>query len=141
MPAAKRNLLGLSVLLVAGAALGTIAVRAKERSYVVPTRPAPSAVPHALSGEVPPGCTVRRFDVEGMCCQGCAAKLHGALLALEGVREAALDSLAGTVEVVATAELADERLLAALTFDKYRAAKKEANRGDAEGAEARGGGN
>lgn len=113
--------IGILLLVLLGGALGTVAVLARERSYEVPERPAPQAIPVALSGEVPPGYAVRRFDVEGICCQGCASKLHGALLSVAGVREAAVDPLAHQAFALAPADLPDERLEAALTFDKYSA--------------------
>jgi copper chaperone CopZ len=117
----SRNSLALLCLLAVGGVLGTVAVRARERSYVVPERPAPRSIPSALSGEVPPGYAVRTFAVEGICCQGCSSKLHGALMAVEGVREAAVDPLAEVATALVPEQLSTERLAAALTFDKYSA--------------------
>ncbi len=117
----SRNQLGLLLLLVAGGALGTVAVFAHERSYVVPEPAKLESIPLALSGEVPPGYVVRSFDVEGICCQGCSSKLHGALMAVAGVREAAVDPLKEEVMALVPADMPNERLEAALTFDKYSA--------------------
>src|SRR5262245_6114849 len=115
------NQLGALILLVAGGALGTVAVFARERTYVVPEHAEPSFIPVALSGDVPAGCSVRTFAVEGICCQGCSSKLHGALMAVEGVREAAVDPLTSTVSAVVADGTPNERLAQALSFDKYRA--------------------
>lgn len=117
----SRNALGLVLLLAAGGVLGTVAVLARERTYVVPEHEEPRSIPLALSGDVPSGYDVRTFDVEGICCQGCSSKLHGALLAVEGVREAAVDPLKHEVTALVRDDLADARLEAALTFDKYTA--------------------
>ncbi|NOT29788.1 MAG: heavy-metal-associated domain-containing protein [Planctomycetes bacterium] len=117
----SRNALGILVLLAAGGALGTVAVLARERSYVVPEHERPLSIPLVLSGAVPSGYAVRTFDVEGICCQGCSSKLHGALLAVEGVREAAVDPLTAVVMALAPLDMPDARLEAALTFDKYSA--------------------
>lgn len=117
----SRNALAVLVLLAAGSALGTVAVLARERTYVVPEREKPQSIPLALSGAVPAGFAVRTFDVEGICCQGCSSKLHGALLAVEGVRAAAVDPLAAVVTALVPLDMPDARLEAALTFDKYSA--------------------
>ena len=109
--------LGLALVLAAGGVLGTIAVRARERTYVVPVTPA--SVPLVLSGTVPDGCVVRAFDVEGICCQGCSGKLHGALSAVAGVEEVAVDPLAHVVSAVVRADVPEAQLETALTFDKY----------------------
>ncbi len=116
-----KNRLAVLLLLLLGGALGTVAVFARERTYAVPARPAPQSIPLALSGQVPPGYEARTFEVEGICCQGCSSKLYGALLAVAGVREAAVDPLAQRAFALVPADLPDARLEAALTFDKYRA--------------------
>lgn len=113
--------IALACLLLAAGALATIALLARERTYAVPAHAAPESIPLVLAGEVPAGFTLRTFDVEGICCQGCSAKLHGALLALEGVSAAAIDPQAKRVTALARADVPDERLTAALTFDKYHA--------------------
>lgn len=113
--------LALASLILAGGVLGAIAVFAKERTYVVPEAAAPASIPLTLEGEVPAGFTLRTFDVEGICCQGCSSKLHGALMALEGLDAAAVDPYRKTVTALARADISNERLEAALTFDKYRA--------------------
>jgi len=117
--------LALALVLLAGAVLGTIALRAKERSYVVPraeeASPIPIALPIELTSDVPPGLALRVFDVEGICCQGCSGKLHGALLAVEGVRAAAVDPTTKQVSALVQSEVDPGELERALTFDKYTA--------------------
>jgi copper chaperone CopZ len=111
--------LGLLLLLLAGGVLAWLALRADEPSYV-PPRP-PDAVPVVLSGDVPAGFAVRTLDVAGMCCTGCSAKLYAALTEVDGVREAAVDPVVGTAQVVVPQEAPIEPLVAALTFDVYAA--------------------
>jgi copper chaperone CopZ len=110
---------GLSVLILAAAALGAVAVRARERTYVVPEHLQPATIPFELDGDPPPGCDRRTLHVEGVCCQGCSAKLHGALMAVDGVSAVAVDPLNARVTAFANSELTDEVLERALTFDKY----------------------
>ena len=113
--------LAIALLILAGGVLGSIAVFARERTYVVPAEVPPASIPLTLEGEVPAGFTLRTFDVEGICCQGCSSKLHGALMALDGLSAAAVDPYRKTVSALARADIPNERLEAALTFDKYRA--------------------
>jgi hypothetical protein len=120
----SRNALWAGLLAAAAAVLGTIALRARDPSYAAPAPAEVRAIPLVLSGTVPDGYAVRTFAIEGICCQGCSSKLHGAALAVEGVREAAVDPLAATVSVVAPADLPSARLAEALTFDKYTAAAR-----------------
>lgn len=115
------NRLALALLVLTGAVLGSVAVLARERTYVVPAEVPPESIPLTLEGEVPAGFTLRTFDIEGICCQGCSSKLHGALLALEGVSAAAVDPHQKTVSALARVEIPNARLEGALTFDKYRA--------------------
>jgi copper chaperone CopZ len=111
--------LGLLLLLAAGGALGWLGLRADAPDYVAP-RPAES-VPVALTGEVPAGFAVRTFDVSGMCCTGCSAKLYAAVTRVEGVRAAAVDPAVGTAQVMVPANAPLAPLAAALTFDVYTA--------------------
>jgi copper chaperone CopZ len=99
--------------------LAVIALRAGERSYVAPV--ADADVPLRITSDVPEGFCLRTFDVQGICCQGCGGKLHGALLAVEGVREAAVDPIGKRVEVLVRSEIEVARLEQALTFGKYSA--------------------
>jgi len=120
-PMSPKNLAALLVLVVAGAVLGTIAVRAKEPDYVVPTVEATQAIPIALTGDVPEGFAVRAFDVSGICCPGCGSKLSGALHAVEGVREVAVDTHAGQVSALVRADVDPAVLARALSFGEYSA--------------------
>src|SRR5262245_10023427 len=115
----SRNVLALLLLVVCGAVLGTIAVRAKERNYTVPVRD--EAVPFALAGDVPSGFTKVAFDVQGMCCQGCSAKLYAAMLAVDGVSAAAVDPVLARAEALVRTDVAPATVEHALTFDKYTA--------------------
>ena len=113
---------GPLLLVLVGLVCAGLAWRAGERTYEVPARPEIVPTPVALSGVVPAGHVATSLEVEGMCCTGCSAKLHGALLALDGVSEAAVDPVLGTAHAVVPEGFELERLVAALTFDKYTAA-------------------
>lgn len=116
----------LVLLLLAGAALATIALRTPEPDYVAPTADEPPpAVPFTLPAELlaapPAGTRVRTFEVEGICCEGCAGKLSEALATVEGVDQVAVDSVTGRVQVLASETQDDAVLARALTFDEYEA--------------------
>ena len=119
-----RTVLTIVVLGGAAAALGWVALRSPETDYVAPTVAEVQAhvpAPTSLVGEVPAGCVVRAFDVEGMCCTGCTGKLYAALRALPEVRQAAVSFEGGTAEVVVPEDADPAHVAAALNFDKYRA--------------------
>jgi len=111
------------VLLLAVALGATIyvALRAEPPSYSAPTIAAPKSLPTTLSDQPAAGEVVRVFDVEGMCCGGCAPKIHKALSAAAGVREAAVDFKAGTASAIVKAEVDVAALERALTFEDYAA--------------------
>lgn len=115
----NRNVLALTLLLLVGGALGTVAVLARDKTYVAPQPNAPVAIPSALSGVVPPECEVRTLDVQGICCAGCGSKLYGKLASLDGVREVAVDTLAKQVSTVVRRDVPNAALESALTFDEY----------------------
>ncbi len=113
---------GLLVLAAAGLVLGWIAWRAQEPTWSAqPVEVLPDTVPAALSGEVPAGCVVRRFEVEGICCAGCPKKLYAHLAQVEGVREVAVDPILKRASAIVPAGLDVVTLESALTFDKYSA--------------------
>jgi len=115
----NRNLLALALLLLAGGALGTVAVLARDKTYVAPQPSAQAVIPVALSGAVPPECEVRTLDVQGICCPGCGSKLYGKLAALDGVREVAVDPLKKEVFALVRRDVPNAELESALTFDEY----------------------
>lgn len=108
------------LLLVSALVLGLIALRAPEPQAAPPLLIRSERVPYELHGAVPPGSVVRTFAVEGMCCDGCAGKLHAAVSSVAGVEQAAVDSVTGRVQVVVPRELELARIEKALTFDDYR---------------------
>lgn len=113
----KSSSLALLLLLAAGVALGTIAVRAKEPSYVAPV--VGDVMPRRIEGEVPAGLALRTFHVEGICCPSCGSKLHRALASIEGIRKVAVDPDTKEVQVLVAPEVSSERLAEALTFDEF----------------------
>lgn len=102
--------LPLILLLVAGVWLGYVGLRAAPPSFSVPDE----RVPAHLSGEIPVGYLVRRFTIDGMCCEGCPKKLFAQVEALAGVREAAIDFEASTAEVVVSETVPVDAILAVL---------------------------
>jgi copper chaperone CopZ len=118
------NRFGWTLLLVAGAGLGWIALRAPEPTYVVPAKAAPASIPARIEQDVPEGFVLRTFHVDGICCQGCGGKLYAKALGVEGVSAAAVDTLKQEVAVLVPEDVGDAELLTALTFDKYRASAR-----------------
>jgi copper chaperone CopZ len=117
--------LSLVLLFAAAGVLTRIALKASEPDYVPPsvnTVRAEEVAPTKLSGEVPEGMLVRTFDIEGMCCTGCTAKLFDALEALPDVAEAAVSFESGTAKAVVSTSTDPALLVTALSFDKYSAA-------------------
>lgn len=114
----------LVLIAVAGAVLGYVAWRAPNRDYAAPSIAdveAHAPAPQTLVGDIPPGCVVRTFAVEGMCCQGCTGKIYKRLKETAGVVQAAVQFDKGQAEVVVP-ESTDLALLeTALHFDKYTA--------------------
>ena len=109
--------LGFVLLAASGGILLWVGLTATRAEYVPPREP--ELVPLALTGEVPEGCEVQTFDVDGMCCTNCSAKLYRALVETEGVRAAAVDPSLGRAEVVVPAGTKRAELARVLTFDKY----------------------
>lgn len=120
----SRKIVPLLLVAAAGIVLGYVAWRAPAREYLAPTPAevqAHAAAPVSLIGGIPPGCVVRTFAVDGMCCQGCTGKIYKRLRETPGVVQAAVQFDTGTAEVVVS-ESTDVALLeTALRFDKYTA--------------------
>jgi len=110
------------LLFVAASVLAAVAFLARDPSYVAPTADeGPPLVPHEVTGAVPAGFELLEFEVDGMCCYGCGGKLYARLTELEGVREAAVDTVRGRAEVIAASSSDPAEVTRALTFDKYTA--------------------
>lgn len=110
-----RSLL-LLLIVVAGGWLGYVGWSADAPTYSAPSDRAPDE----LSGDVPAGYVVRRFSVEGMCCEGCPKKLFHRLEAMEGVNEAAADLETASVSVVVAESVPVESIVAVLASEpKY----------------------
>jgi len=109
--------LGFLLLAASGGILLWVGLNASGADYVPPR--APDEVPLALTGDVPAGCEVLTFDVTGMCCSNCSAKLYRALVEAEGVHAAAVDPALGRAEAVVLAGTPADDLARRLTFDEY----------------------
>jgi copper chaperone CopZ len=113
---------GPIIVLLAGLVCAWIALTVEEPTYSAPaTADYEGLVPVAIAGEVPEGCVVRSFDIDGICCEGCAGKLFVAMTELDGVRQAAVDTVLKRAEAVVPAEFDVATLQGALTFGKYSA--------------------
>lgn len=84
----------------------------------------PEEVAVHLTGEAGPDDLVRVFDVDGMCCNGCASTLASSLGGLSQVSEAAVDVSQATVSVIVEAAYPVEGLLALLNTGKYSASAR-----------------
>ena len=112
--------LPLLLVLVAGIALGLVALRADDPTYVVPGEG--TGVPAHLPDAVAEGLVVQRFAVEGMCtCSGCPTTLYEALLAVTGVEHAAINPAIGQAKVQVALGTDPAVVAGALTFDDYSA--------------------
>ena len=107
------------LLVVAGGALGYVALRAPEPTYT-----APRQVPRELPEDLPEGTVVRAFDVQGMCCEGCSEKLFAAALEVPGVSGAAVRFEREELRVVCDPATAPDVVARALSFGKYTVAAR-----------------
>lgn len=122
------KVLPLVLLGTAGAALAFVAWRAPAPTYIAPTSAevlAHEPAPQELVGEVPAGCIVRTFEVQGMCCTGCTGKLYERLKAVPGVVNAAVNFEKGVAEVVVPQDADVAPLVTAMHFEKYVAKPRE----------------
>lgn len=107
------------LLAVALGGVAYVALRAKAPTYTPPTIAPPDALPSALLEAPQAGEVVRVFDVEGMCCGGCAPKIYKALAAAPGVRAAAVDFDTATARAIVKADVDVASLERSMTFDDY----------------------
>ncbi len=113
---------GPVLLAIAGLVLGWIALATDSPARATSTLPAPPEhVPTEITGVVPDGCVVRSFELDGLCCTGCAGKLYVALHTLDEVHEVAIDADAKRAQAVVPRDFDVAKLEDALTFDKYSA--------------------
>ncbi|MCA8981664.1 MAG: cation transporter [Planctomycetes bacterium] len=105
------------LLVLAALALGYVALGTGGRDAGAWKHP---GVDH-LTGDVPAGHQVLRFEVEGMCCEGCPEKLDEWLAAVEGVTDSAVSFEQGQAEAVVPIGFDPAPLLSALNQDKYTA--------------------
>jgi hypothetical protein len=112
-----------ALLLAAAAGAGWLLLTRSGPTYV-PPQEQPTAyapAPTVLTRPAGAGEALCVLDVEGMCCKGCAGKLHARLMEQPWVRLAAVDFDAGRAEAVVEEDVAADELAAVLTFEKYSA--------------------
>ena len=109
-------------VLIAGGALAGVAVKhhaassARERAT-----PVLAEIPSSLDASPGEGEVVRVYSVSGMCCASCTHKLHDRIASMDGVEACAVDLLKERLTLIARDDLAPERILSRLSFDKYTA--------------------
>jgi copper chaperone CopZ len=113
----------LLALLIAAAGVAAVYLflRSPEPTYSAPKEAEQASVPRELASRPSDGEIVCTLDVSGMCCNGCSAKLHRALAAVPGVREAAVDFGSKSASAIVPSSLDIALLERALTFDDYAA--------------------
>ncbi|MFT5048697.1 MAG: copper chaperone CopZ [Chlamydiales bacterium] len=110
---------------LAGGLLTWIAIRSGPVDYEPLSLDSPPIeVPVRLASSPGPGQRLRVFDVDGMCCNGCAAKLAGRLDDLDQVSEAAVDVQGSTVSIIVGEDYPVADLLTLLNRDKYTASAR-----------------
>jgi len=106
------------VLLLAGLAFGYIAIQGEDKpvdaSWEHPTT-------DRLSGPVPEGHQLLRFEVDGMCCDSCPNKLRTWLADVDGVVKSAVSFEDSQAQAIVPEGFDVAPLLAALNQDKYTA--------------------
>ena len=114
------------VVLIAGVALGAIAIR---QSVLGGEREVPvlADIPASLETAPGDGEVMRTYSVTGMCCESCTRKLHGMVLGVDGVKACAVDLWEERVHLIAKQSVPSERILSTLNFDKYTAVELNAD--------------
>jgi copper chaperone CopZ len=113
------NKLLAALLLAAGMVAALVALRSKEPTYSAPAVAEQPTVPSVLSRAPAADELVHEFEVEGMCCGGCAPKVYAAISKAAGVREAAVTL--GHARVIARADVDVAALEQVMTFGDYQA--------------------
>lgn len=111
------NKILLAALFLAAAGTAAVVFRAKTPTYEAPKVEQQATIPTVLASTPAAGEVVREFDVEGMCCGGCAPKIYAAISKAPGVREAAV--VLGKATVITKSDVDVSALEQAMTFDDY----------------------
>ena len=110
------------VVLLAGGVLAGVAI--KHSADEAPRKasvPILAEIPSSLERSPGDGEILRAYSVSGMCCASCTRKLHGRIASLDGIKACAVDLPEERLTLIARKDLASERILSRLTFDKYTA--------------------
>jgi len=113
-----------AIVVCAALTLAVVAFRAPERDYVAPTAEELAVLgdcPTQIAGELPEGCVVHSFTVQGMCCRDCTGKIYSKMKSAPGVVQAAVNFDQRQVDVVVPRDADVAALEKALRFDKYTA--------------------
>lgn len=111
-----------AVVLLAGAALAGVVIKHRaDEAERVRSLPVLADIPSSLDTSPGEGEVVRAYSVSGMCCESCTRKLHERIAGLDGVVACAVDLIEERLTVIARDDVASERILSTLSFDKYAA--------------------
>jgi copper chaperone CopZ len=78
-------------------------------------------IPSAFDVAPQDGEVLRSYRITGMCCESCIRKLHARMSGVEGVNKCAVDLVEERLSVIVRQDVAAQRLLSMLSFEKYSA--------------------
>jgi copper chaperone CopZ len=105
------------LLCLAGLVFGYIAIQGDDQTVEAWEHPTTDR----LTGPIPEGHQVLRFQVDGMCCDSCPNKLRTWLAGVEGVVDSAVSFEDSQAEAMVPDGYDPAPVLAALNQDKYSA--------------------
>ena len=109
-------------VLLMGVGLAAVTIRHnRNRAERERELPALADIPSSIEAVPEAGDVLRSYRITGMCCESCTRKLHARISSLEGVDKCAVDLMEERLSVIVSREVAAERLLSTLSFDKYSA--------------------
>ena len=108
------------VVLLAGGVLAGVAAKHKaDESARESSAPILVEIPSSLDTTPDEDEVVRTYNISGMCCASCTKKLHDRIAGLSGVEACAVDLPGERLTLIVRKDLAPERILSRLSFDKY----------------------
>ncbi len=110
------------LVLLTGVGLAAVTVRhSRNRAERERDLPVLVDIPSTIESAPEAGEVLRSYRITGMCCESCTRKLHARMSDLKGVKSCAVDLVEERLSVMVSREVAAERLLSTLSFDKYSA--------------------
>ena len=110
------------LVLLMGVGLAAVTIRHNQnRAERERELPVLADIPSTIESAPEAGEVLRSYRITGMCCESCTRKLHARMSDLKGVKRCAVDLREERLSVMVSQEVAAERLLSTLSFDKYSA--------------------